>query len=476
MGDCQAMGVSPGQKVLVKNIGVKRLAGADLVAKGKIPNWAFYIDEINAVAVWAGTAALDVDVWYGGLGYPVAGDNSLRDSLIALEGQRYWSTEDNIAYVYAGGTWTESGTPSPAAALPTTLVLNGSNQLSLERRHLFAANGTYTLPAATASDNGHTILFQAANGVAAAIIAAGTGTTITRGSATGESAYTTVPSVLYRAVYKDGVWEIFDTLARAVPLSTVSTGATPDTVLRRDASGRGEAAAGVSGDDLLTWQNKTSSSIDTSAGKLLKVGDYGLPDALALTTFFSDNLDLITVPYVHGTTAVAVSNLPPDFPAGTLTFDVHTYGVYGTGSTSRLTQTITITNGVNANRTWIRNKHDSTWTGWKELYTARILNVKEFGGIGAGDRVASGEVLSASELRFYLPIFSFSLPTSITITGTFTARYGGAASGGHTPVLRADISSNRIAVIRIDGLAGLTPGQVAVLEQDTAASKIEVNF
>ena len=103
-----------------------------------------------------------------------------------------------------------------------------------------------------------------------------------------------------------------------------------------------------------------------------------------------------------------------------------------------------------------------------------LVDHNTFGGTGANDRIAIGEAFSATEIRFYVPIMLSAAPSSAIITSTFLARVAGSGYTGLTPVLRSDISSNKIAVFSITGLTGLTAGTFAALEAENATSKIEV--
>lgn len=257
-------------------------------------------------------------------------------------------------------------------------------------------------------------------------------------------------------------------------VGSVSTTAVSNTTAKRDSDGRLEATAGASGNDVLTFGNVTTSPTDTTAGRVLQTGDGGLMgDARGAPADLND----IKVPYAHGTTTVTVTNLPNDFPDGTHTFDVHTFGFFGSGSNSRLTQYLTITNGINSRRTWVRTKHDSTWASWVELLHSGNLNVNEFGVNAIDDFVAPGCPTSATTAEFELTVPFYAQPSSIIVTGTFSIvdRWNGQVLfSGVTPLLGGRSSWNTVILV-VTGLSGFTKDQSLRLEADTATSKIKVN-
>lgn len=147
--------VVPGQKVVVENIGVKRIFGVDLVNKAKIANWLFYLEDINTAVVYANDGT---EVWYSTLGQPAAGPLSVRESLVPFEGQRYYVIEEDKAYQFVGGSWV--GTVFEGNLIqPSVLILDGPQQLAVGRRHLLNGNGEFVLPTTNVKD-GHEIEFN----------------------------------------------------------------------------------------------------------------------------------------------------------------------------------------------------------------------------------------------------------------------------------------------------------------------------
>lgn len=141
----QVVGTSA-SKTIIENIGAKRISGSDLVADGKFPFWVFYIEEIANMAVWYGTEIeADSEVWMGGLGYAVAGNTAVRDTLIAQEGQKYFNIETDQAETYSNGQWGEGG-GEPGAALPDYTFLDPGATIIAGSNHVLVASGDYLVP------------------------------------------------------------------------------------------------------------------------------------------------------------------------------------------------------------------------------------------------------------------------------------------------------------------------------------------
>jgi len=118
---------------------------------------------------------------------------------------------------------------------------------------------------------------------------------------------------------------------------------------------------------------------------------------------------------------------------------------------------------------------------WHELYTGANLSPNVFGGGGSTIRILGvGSAVSATLGIIYLPIMSLSLPSSISVTGTFSLR---TTSGSiiKTGIPASDISlgtaaSTRYANILVANLSGLSIGTTYELRNESIDGEIEVNF
>ena len=200
---------TPGQKVAVENTGVKRILGVNLLQQGKVANWQYFLEDIKSVVVYANDGT---DVWYGTFGQPVAGPVAVRDSLVPFEGQRFYTTDEDLAYEYKGGSWT--GTVFEGNLIgPTYLILKAPQKLTVGRKHLIDSNGEYSLPTANVKD-GHEIEFEAYDGNAVTVTTED-GSDIVLGDiiwdVSANGALDIDSSVVYRGVYYSGVWSLFFT-------------------------------------------------------------------------------------------------------------------------------------------------------------------------------------------------------------------------------------------------------------------------
>ena len=112
------------------------------------------------------------------------------------------------------------------------------------------------------------------------------------------------------------------------------------------------------------------------------------------------------------------------------------------------------------------------------LYDDSNLNTVVFRGTAVGDKIAIGYSTSPSTAEFYLPTDSFTDPVSISLTSVFSVReaWGNAlVSSGVSPTL-SGTSSNKLCVINVSGLSGLTANTNLVLSLDSNSSRIDVNY
>jgi hypothetical protein len=193
-----------GNKVIVENVGAKRIAGINLIAQAKIPNWMFYITDIDSFAVFANQGS---DVWIGGFGHPVAGDTTLRLSLLPFEGQKFFDIQDNTAYTYTGGAW-NGGAQLGNLPSPTYLRLTAPGTLTRGREHVISYSGDLLLPSKDqagtgGSKTGHAVTFIVDRARTVILKANGANDRFVSDEGTEETSLTLIAGTLYTAVFNE---------------------------------------------------------------------------------------------------------------------------------------------------------------------------------------------------------------------------------------------------------------------------------
>jgi hypothetical protein len=142
----------------------------------------------------------------------------------------------------------------------------------------------------------------------------------------------------------------------------------------------------------------TGSATDTTAGRLVRTGDYGLGTAISLGA--ADNLDNIQVSgfYYNGSAANTPGNNYPSYAAGALQVIfraahnvVQTYTTFGgtTASTASMRQ-------------YVRSRGTDGWTAWDEvLMRDNILGpVSQSAGVSTGAIIERGSNANGEYVRF----------------------------------------------------------------------------
>ena len=206
-----------------------------------------------------------------------------------------------------------------------------------------------------------------------------------------------------------------------------------------------------------------TSATDTTAGRVMTVGAFGLGADGVNVTRVTD-FDTVTATGFYATEGTATSR-PPNASSGRLTHQTWDgSNNYGTQIFQDITSIV---------RMWMRTKSAGTWSDWVQMYTTANLNTNQFGS-GANKYIALGYAQSATSARFFLPISFYSTPSSITVSGTFFALLGGS-SKGDAVITGLAAASNKMAVISVEGLSGLTTGQAVSLYATSSDAKITVN-
>ena len=206
-----------------------------------------------------------------------------------------------------------------------------------------------------------------------------------------------------------------------------------------------------------------TSATDTTAGRVMTVGAFGLGADGVNVTRVTD-FDTVTATGFYATEGTATSR-PPNASSGRLTHQTWDgSNNYGTQIFQDITSIV---------RMWMRTKSAGTWSDWVQMYTTANLNTNQFGS-GANKYIALGYAQSATSARFFLPISLYNTPSSVTVSGTFFALLGGS-SRGDAVITGLASASNKMAVISVEGLSGLTTGQAVSLYATSSDAKITVN-
>lgn len=162
----------------------------------------------------------------------------------------------------------------------------------------------------------------------------------------------------------------------------------------------------------------TTSQVDTTTGRVVKVGDYGLGAGNASIQHSGSADDIIAGAFVAGgsvTETVAVSRNYPALGGGGS--DTRWWNVVSFGQTNRQTQIATEINGVGTTkgRTFIRVRENTTWTAWKEVAQALGAVIA----MGA-DQAAARAAIGLGTLAVVSPTGSADATTFLRGDGTWS--------------------------------------------------------
>ncbi|MEM7419905.1 MAG: hypothetical protein AAF364_09265 [Pseudomonadota bacterium] len=261
-------------------------------------------------------------------------------------------------------------------------------------------------------------------------------------------------------------------------VGSASATATANSFVKRDSNGRIKAATPSANDDVVTkGYFQTGSALSAAGifheGNSVNPLDYGLGTSAKFISFndWDDLLSYDTGFYsTYQNNSTAIPNSPPFFSNSAINTLVE---VKREGARS----VVVVYETKIGNISKFERVHSGTvWGDWHEYYHSGNTNFNEFGGVGSDDRIGMGVVASSTTARFYLPINSENAPTSVSIVGSFKVIKEGVSTvaTGVSPVLNAT-SSNKVAVLDVTGLSGLTVGENVQLATDTSTSKISVN-
>lgn len=109
-------------------------------------------------------------------------------------------------------------------------------------------------------------------------------------------------------------------------------------------------------------------------------------------------------------------------------------------------------------------------------YTTGNLNIDTFGDLSANDDIARGNATSPTTATFYLPLNSFSAPSGISVTGTFSILNATSIiTTGVSSITYGNTSNNKMLVVSC-AITGGTTGENLTLRTESSTSKIVANF
>ena len=148
------------------------------------------------------------------------------------------------------------------------------------------------------------------------------------------------------------------------------------------------------------FPNSTTSPIDTTSGRVLEVGDFGIGgDAISISGRNANDAVLGSIMEVSGVNSEAAGFNWPVLPiagASPVWWNFFTHGNPG-----RISQIATQAYDVYGTAMYIRRKHDAVWGAWREVYNAeRIVRaVSQSGGIPTGGIIERGSNANGDYVR-----------------------------------------------------------------------------
>ena len=202
-----ALGVQA-NKVVVQNMGAKRIAGADLLTLGKVSQYMYYLEEIQSMCVYANDGT---DTWIGAFGQVVAGSVSQRDNLSPFQGQRFYIVDTATAQEYKGSAW--GGTISVANALnPAVNVLTAATSLQVELKYHLSSSATLKLPPADNSLAGNLIVLTTGVNTSGTLTSTSGTEQFFAESTSLVTSYTLQPNADYMIVFDGTRWNVVSSL------------------------------------------------------------------------------------------------------------------------------------------------------------------------------------------------------------------------------------------------------------------------
>lgn len=256
---------------------------------------------------------------------------------------------------------------------------------------------------------------------------------------------------------------------------SVSTTNTASSLAKRDGSGRLEATAGDSGNDVVVMSQTgtslgsdiTTSSTDATSGRLLKVGDFGL--GTTTQTYLSDCDVIVNSGFYsinNGATGQPISD------TGLLIHNTHNNT---TGSLRHSQIYISKSN----QRMFHRISDGGVWLDWQESLTDSNTNLNSILVTAAGQTMLIGVAYSTTKLYLTKSINNVTRPTSIILSGSgdfdIYTLDGTLIKTGTTPVYSANTSTNELVIVITESAGPFTVGQTYKVVSKSSSSSIEWN-
>mgnify|MGYP003630949496 CR=1 FL=1 len=206
----------------------------------------------------------------------------------------------------------------------------------------------------------------------------------------------------------------------------------------------------------------TTSVTDTTAGRVVKVGDFSLGGNLIVAV----NPNEINKTYSTRlpNTVEGIGYMPQ---VGYYTMDT---AAYDSNSGHQLAKDLF------DRQMYHRTKQGEVWDDeWIKIFDSGNTNFNEFGGLAANDTIGVAGRVTNATAALALPINSKVAPTSLTRTGSFNIIRNGINEGAVTSLTLTSGSSNKVAILEFGGVT-FNQGDFIQVRTVDAESKIKVNF
>lgn len=254
-------------------------------------------------------------------------------------------------------------------------------------------------------------------------------------------------------------------------VGSASATATANSFVKRDSNGRIKAASPSSNDDVVTkgyLGSAATKDVGTAAGNLMEVGAFGYGSNNSSLHADYDDFDIPNG--IYNVSPSSLGEFPNNSDKGGMLQVFKRFG----GDQAQIAQ---IYKEDNSQRLWWRDSYGGAWQPWKELYHSGNTNFNEFGGNGSQDVVAQGVMLTSTVARFYLPLNSPVVPTSLSVTSEgFSIFSDNVLIESNVTLSLQGQSSTKIAVINVTLGTAVGTSEPVELRTLSASSKITVNF
>lgn len=215
------------------------------------------------------------------------------------------------------------------------------------------------------------------------------------------------------------------------------------------------ATAGATLDVPLTGLAVTQTTASEVAGRLLKVGDYGLGAAGIVCTDWDSAI-------VNGTIYMAAGATNAPLPT------VWFIGSYHRNSPTFGVQTVNGFTGAAAGRTWTRRLNAGAWTTWREVFNqASILaTVSQASGVPTGGIIERGSNGNGEYVRYadgtQMCWRTLAASAGAAVTWTFPVAFGVA------PVISGTAIATVLAAVCLDAAPGASSASLSVRDKADA--------